>query len=356
MKKSLFELTIEEFTRVICDCPKTYCVKAIWLENKKDIQINECEDLGKAIFRCYDNSNNNKYSDIDYENDDVDCIYATYDGLCRLFATFNDKRLLQYVESNLFDYDVHIDDLELYNYLDEKTNHFEDNRVRIVINTMECIHDLDIGKERLQIINDRIKNGWDGYKMRKDKRWDDENKRFVEDDDKDEIDYKDAYEKFFGAGYDFIYTMTIAMLNEKLKGSSLNKEGYTTGADKEDCRENDMKTTGTLNQIKNHDALPVQFSTDEAKALLDKVVKNGFCDDKYDWKRSKILLAYFASKASDTLELSNRMAGERKAVSWKPFESLFTIKGKAINHLAQAYRDLQSMGKVEGQEDIDRLF
>lgn len=128
-----------------------------------------------------------------------------------------------------------------------------------------------------------------------------------------------------------------------LKGSSLNTEGHAQG---------------TLNKIKENkrDSLPVQFSTDEAKALLDKVIKNGFCDDKYDWKRSKILLAYFASKASDTLELSNRMAGARKAVLWKPFESLFTIKGKKINHLAQAYRDLQNMGKADGQEDIDRLF
>ena len=68
------------------------------------------------------------------------------------------------------------------------------------------------------------------------------------------------------------------------------------------------------------------------------------------------MLAYFASKASDTLELSNRMAGGRKVVSWKPFERLFTIKGMKINHLAQAYSDFQNMGKVDGQEDIDRLF
>lgn len=126
--------------------------------------------------------------------------------------------------------------------------------------------------------------------------------------------------------------------------------------DKADCKENDMKTTGTLNQIKKHDALPVEFSSEEAKALLGKLIKGGFCDEKYDWKRSKILFAYFASKASDTLGLSNRMAGVRNAVSWKPFEGLFTREGKRISGLAQALKDFEKMGAVKGQKDIDSLF
>lgn len=126
--------------------------------------------------------------------------------------------------------------------------------------------------------------------------------------------------------------------------------------DETDCKENDMKTTGTLNQIKNHDALPVEFSSDEAKALLGKLIKGGFCDEKYDWKRSKILFAYFAYKASDTLGLSNRMAGDRKAVSWKPFEGLFTMGGKRVSGLAQALKDFEKMGAVKGQKDIDSLF
>ena len=262
MKKSLFELTIEEFTMAICECPEVYNVG------------------------------------------------------------------------------MNIDELEIYNYLDEKTNHFEYERAEIVLRQMECIHDMYVDEERLQIINDKIKDGWEGYKMRKGKRLDVDKKRLVEDEKTEVIDYKDAYDQVFGIAYDFFYYTAIGLLKRKI---SLSTEGHTQG---------------TLNKIKENerDSLPVEFRSVEAAKLLGKLIKNGFCDDKYDWKRSKILLAYFASKASDTLELSNRMAGERKVVSWKPFESLFTIKGKAINHLAQAYRDLQTMGKVEGQEDIDRLF
>lgn len=101
---------------------------------------------------------------------------------------------------------------------------------------------------------------------------------------------------------------------------------------------------------------PSGLDTERAIELLRKVQEKGLCDDRYDWKRSKTLFAYFASKASDTLGLSNRMAGERKAVSWKPFETLFTIKGKHINGLAQALKDLEKVGEVKGQKDIDSLF
>lgn len=101
---------------------------------------------------------------------------------------------------------------------------------------------------------------------------------------------------------------------------------------------------------------PSGLDTGRAIELLRKVQEKGLCDDRYDWKKSKTLFAYFASKASDTLGLSNRMAGERKAVSWKPFKTLFTIKGKHIRGLAQALKDLEKVGEVKGQKDIDSLF
>lgn len=101
---------------------------------------------------------------------------------------------------------------------------------------------------------------------------------------------------------------------------------------------------------------PPELNTERAKELLRKVQEKGLCDDRFDWKRSKTLFAYFASKASDTLGLSNRMAGKRKAVSWKPFEGLFTMGGKRVSGLAQALKDIEKMGAVKGQKDIDSLF
>lgn len=124
-------------------------------------------------------------------------------------------------------------------------------------------------------------------------------------------------------------------------------------------RKNNIETTGTLNKTKEneHDDLPDQLRTDEAKVLLDKVVKNGFCDDKYDWKYTKSLLAYFAQKASDTLKLSNKtMSTGQRCVSWQPFENLFTINGKKVRNLSQASQDIVNKGKPNGYKDIDSLF
>lgn len=104
---------------------------------------------------------------------------------------------------------------------------------------------------------------------------------------------------------------------------------------------------------------PSGLDTGKAKELLRKVQEKGLCDDRFDWKRSKTLFAYFAAKASDELVLSERLKGRNennKAVSWKPFETLFTIKGKHISGLAQALKDFENKGGVKGQKDIDSLF
>ena len=119
------------------------------------------------------------------------------------------------------------------------------------------------------------------------------------------------------------------------------------------------ETTGTLNKAKENerDALPVEFRSVEAGKLLGKLIQNKFCDDKYDWKYTKSLLAYFAQKASDTLKLSNRtMSTGQNCVSWKPFESLFTINGKKVRNLSQASQDIVNKGKPNGYKDIDSLF
>lgn len=209
MKKSLFELTIEEFIRVICDCPKTYCVSMKYANDEGCKQEDE--------------------------------VRGTYDQIIDIAILSKCEWLMKYAKENLFDYDVHIDELEIYNYLDEKTNHFEHERVKIVLRQMEATHLMEIDEERLQIINDKIENGWEGYKMRKGKRWDDEKKRLVEDENTEEIEYKDTYEKVFGIAYDFFYHTAIDLLKRKI---CLNTEGYTARADEDSCKENDLKTTG----------------------------------------------------------------------------------------------------------------
>lgn len=329
MKKSLFELTIEEFTRVICDCPERYSV-------------------------------NNRYVD-DNGNLHNDEIEGTYEEIIDEAIRKDDKELLEFAEKELFDYDIQIGDLEIYDYLERKTDKFEGMKLRIVERMIEdCLDDIEY--DRRDYVDKMIEEGWKDYTMRKGTRFDAERKEFIEDDNAEKvIDYVDAFDKLFGSEYERDYllnsALTIIEIKSGLHSRSLNTEGYTAGADKADCRGNDMKTAGTLNQIKNHDALPVEFSSDEAKALLGKLIKGGFCDDRFNWNKSKALLAYFAQKASDKLKLSNRMMSTGQyCVSWKPFESLFTINGRKVKNLSQASQDIVNKGNPNGKKDIDSLF
>ena len=150
-------MTIEEFTRIICDCPERYSV-------------------------------NNRYVD-DNGNLHNDEIEGTYEEIIDEAIRKNDKYLFRFAERELFDYDIQIGDLEIYDYLEHKTNKFEGVRVRIVERMIEDCVD-EIIDEKYDYIDMMIKEGWTGYTMKRGTRFDAEKKVFVEDDNAEkEIDY-----------------------------------------------------------------------------------------------------------------------------------------------------------------------
>lgn len=101
--------------------------------------------------------------------------------------------------------------------------------------------------------------------------------------------------------------------------------------------------------------LPAELNTDKGRALLEKAIKAGLCDEEYNWKKSKALLAYFASKASEFLELGKGLKGnsdDRVRTSWKPFETLFKQNG-----LSGSDADYKKTGALpEWHEIVDGLF
>ena len=101
--------------------------------------------------------------------------------------------------------------------------------------------------------------------------------------------------------------------------------------------------------------LPAELNTDKGRALLEKAIKAGLCDEEYNWKKSKALLAYFASKASEFLELGKGRKGnndDRVRTSWKPFETLFKQNG-----LSGSDADYKKTGVLpECYEIVDDLF
>ena len=68
--------------------------------------------------------------------------------------------------------------------------------------------------------------------------------------------------------------------------------------------------------------------------------------------RTKSLLAYFADRTSEYLELGKGEYDNQKKISWKPFEILFNKKG-----LAGAKRDYEKTGVLPiDYKEIDKLF
>ena len=104
--------------------------------------------------------------------------------------------------------------------------------------------------------------------------------------------------------------------------------------------------------------LPEVLNTDEAKRLLDRLCKAGFAkieDGGYRWIGTKVLCAYFADRASHSLNLSNTMDKEGNiTTSWKPFEALFGIDGLKV--AKQNWMRLNTKFEPTGFEAIAKLF
>ena len=113
------------------------------------------------------------------------------------------------------------------------------------------------------------------------------------------------------------------------------------------------KSEETGDETKNKPTpLPEVLNTNEAKSILQKAINAGFCDANYQWGKTKALLAYFADRVSEYLELGKGEYDGKAKTSWKPFESLFGISG-----LSGAKRDYQKTGTLpDGYKDVDTLF
>lgn len=95
--------------------------------------------------------------------------------------------------------------------------------------------------------------------------------------------------------------------------------------------------------------LPKELDTDEAKMYFDRAIKIGLMDSNNKWLEGKQMLAWFASKMSDSLKL-----GKGDRISWKPFETLFGFKpGELRSH----FNDIQKTGNPPKNASlIDNVF
>ena len=140
MKKDVLELTIEEFVRVLCGMEKTYTV---YLKHFP-ITTNEKE---REIVGTYSQIHD-LFTDLSIANPENESA----------------RDALKYVEETLFDYGTELSDLDIYDYLEEKTKGFTQERCRIVLKEMEMYHSMYVDEERSSYVKEKIKNGWEEYK------------------------------------------------------------------------------------------------------------------------------------------------------------------------------------------------
>lgn len=116
MKKQLFDLTIEEFTRVLLEYPEEI-----------HLPVKTYDEEGKKI------------------KDDE--ITGTYEEISNHLDEFslNDpyRKAIERELSIEFDYNMRINDLDIYNYLNHITYQFQQERIKIVLNEMDCIYMMD---------------------------------------------------------------------------------------------------------------------------------------------------------------------------------------------------------------------
>jgi hypothetical protein len=142
-------------------------------------------------------------------------------------------------------------------------------------------------------------------------------------------------------------------LKLELSKVDYNRQNQTINSEPQQA--NNEQTTGELN-------LPSELNTDKAKKLLQKLIDKDFCDEGFKWNKPKALLAYFADKASEYLNLGKGQKDERARISWKPFEALFSIQKKSgewikAKGLSGARNDYQKTGILPcNYKDIDNLF
>lgn len=135
MKKQLFDLTIEEFTRVLLDYPE-----------KIELQFNGYDENGKT--------------------EEPDTLIGTYEELNNFAKSYNPNHvcriLIQSTLSHHFDYEIQLNRLDIYNYLEHITSNFHDERIQIVLSEMDYFYTMvyleDIEKE---VWEKYQKNGWE---------------------------------------------------------------------------------------------------------------------------------------------------------------------------------------------------
>ena len=286
MKKDLLSLTIREFTRVLLEYEEVYTLS---------INIHSISEGHKVIEK-----------------------QGTYSQLYKMFVYY--PVVIKQLKESFFDYNILISKIDIYDYLQYKTDNFDSNKIIIILDEMDTLYFM----EYLEDINDEVSN------LYIHNNW--------------SIPYLPAIERQINNSHYIREANTIMDYKE------MRNQVYP-------YREQNFNTAIEIlrSKLKGTNTKSVLNISPKLKTVLIKAEKSGLLisnKNQYKWLKTKSLLAYFISKISDELELSP----SNGRIQWKYFKPLFGYDSKD-NSLAGALNDFKKVGTFPlGYEIIDNLF
>ena len=286
MKKDLLSLTIREFTRVLLEYEEVYTLS---------INIHSISEGHKVIEK-----------------------QGTYSQLYKMFVYY--PVVIKQLKESFFDYNILISKIDIYDYLQYKTDNFDSNKIIIILDEMDTLYFM----EYLEDINDEVSN------LYIHNNW--------------SIPYLPAIERQINNSHYIREANTIMDYKE------MRNQVYP-------YREQNFNTAIEIlrSKLKGTNTKSVLNISPKLKTVLIKAEKSGLLisnKNQYKWLKTKSLLAYFISKISDELELSP----SNGRIQWKDFKPLFGYESKD-NSLTGALNDLQKSGTLPlGHKIVDSLF
>ena len=139
-------------------------------------------------------------------------------------------------------------------------------------------------------------------------------------------------------------------LANKALGSDKIRQKYINALPTEPQQEQTTK-----GKVPSTPQIPSVLNNDRASMYFAKAVEAGLMNEKFEWLKTKFLLACFCKELSNELDLGkgcNSDGGKR--LCWKPFEQLFNAKKGSLR---ASLNDIQKTGNNPiGIEIIDAIF
>jgi hypothetical protein len=292
MKKKLFDLTIEEFVRLLCGVEKKYILTLKTYPRHPGVE----DDV---VMGTYDQLRD-VYLNLLAKNDDDEFF----------------KKQLAWIENNLFDYEMELERIDIYNYLEFKTNGFEETRCHILSGEMEI--------------------------------WEDNIKEEI---GCNTIDGDDSCDVFkYGGCEDAFHLLWLNMPDDD------PSDNLTIPLTPDELQQPSDCGTSSAAVSPSNVSLPDVLNTQDVRKLFEELAEFGYSEHSgsvYRWRNSVRLFGYLVREVNNTFD----MRRDNDRLRWNVFKQAFSMNDaqirEACNFISKLNRDQEN--EPEGYEKIKNI-